>query len=94
MCNSIHKEHWKIPKEGVGYKIFGVYMNHLTPMTSRTSRYIEDKDGFITWDTKIIYYGDGFCFFLSEDDAFNTMKKWSRTIWPSGWDKFIVEKIQ
>jgi hypothetical protein len=74
MCNRLHKDSLPIPEEGIGYKFFekedSCFIRR-NPMTSLydiiLKKYREDKDGWINWEPQEME-GDGFCFFLTEED--------------------------
>lgn len=75
MCNKIipsafHGFDYKIepiPEEGIGWKVFvkGTTTNRLFPVYGEAVLY-EHKDGVVKWNG---YEVEGFCFFLTEEDA-------------------------
>ena len=94
MCNNIHAAHWKIPEEGVGWKLFS-FNKEITSLVM-SNRYEKDEKGFITWKTKSGGYptkGHGFCFFLDKREAIEALKDWVAIKTVSDF-KSIIRKIK
>ena len=72
MCNYIHKEHVAIPKKGKAWKVFIVDNGKLRPLSTSLIHFSETK--WYHWDEDEA--GDGFCGFLSENEAKKMVNTW------------------
>ena len=76
MCNFKHYDSaskvQKIPKEGVGWKIFDTFGGGLLSMVLWQSYRKTDQE--IIWDNDL--FGDGFCFFRSKREANRCLQAW------------------
>ena len=85
MCNKLHGDEKKIPKNGKGYKLFGstiVDGSQIIPhqLVLNERMYITDNSGWINWKPENCK--DGFCFFLSLRKAQRALCLWRRTFSP------------
>lgn len=76
MCNTLPVRRFKIPKDGVGYKIFAkMDSGRYNTLYFGQHRYERtDNSGWVRWDAQEWNDEDeskenGFCFFLKQEDA-------------------------
>lgn len=70
MCNQLPVRFFKIPSEGIGYKVFARMVDgrHNSLYFGQKRYEKTDKTGWIRWITTE-NESAGFCFFLKEEDA-------------------------
>lgn len=77
MCNYLHKKHELIPEEGLGWKVVAYKNRRYHPvMTTVYQEFGYEKDKWITFKTHL-GGGEGFCFFLSYEEACKYVGVWS-----------------
>jgi len=75
MCNQVlQNEFQKIPEQGTGWKLFKKTGEELKQLVLEDP-YQKDPDGWISWMQEDS--GDGFCFFLTEEEV----RKSKQLIW-------------
>ena len=72
MCNYLHDNYKPIPKKGFGWKIFQVKNGELCSLLAGDF-YKKNEGEWVEWDWR---YGDGFCFYLSRDEARRALREW------------------
>lgn len=81
MCNFLHRDSTSIPSAGVGYKIFSTRDGSASAMGMEYHTQLgETLDGRVLhkWDDSLPWAkGNGFCFMLDRDHAFDVAREWS-----------------
>lgn len=77
MCNRLHEDSTPIAETGTGYKLFRQSDEMVFPLISDTINYKVDEDGWVRWNNKFEEEGDGFCFFLTREEAKRALALWS-----------------
>lgn len=95
MCNWIIR-HWDgsvnpIPQTGTGWKFRAKVSYDKAPITK--DRYQYDPDGWCRWTG--VYLGDGFCFFLTKEEARLALEMWTEaTSHQRGRLKLTISEIE
>ena len=76
MCNKLHWNHEDISTEGHGWKLFGKGPGGRRQTLVFNEDYLSPVDGIVAY-CEAIGDGDGFCFFLSKQEAERAKRAWN-----------------
>lgn len=76
MCNRLHSNSKLIPETGMGWKMFCIRNFQVVSILGEEYRF--DPNGAVIWDGIAHKHSNGFCFFLTKEEAERANNLWNR----------------